>query len=118
MQFRKEIKYDWVEEHIDPSDSIPPAIIHTALENGITHSMPRYQDTIYFRLSFERNTGYKQYTLTTIAKNRVSTHKTKTGTGFQYVKARLTESYGDNWEFSSTEKHDGWETVIKILHHA
>lgn len=117
MQFRKEIKYDWVEAHIDPSDSIPPAIIHTALENGITHSMPLHQDTVFFRLSFERNAHYKQYTLTTIAKNRVPTHKTKTGTGFQYVKARLTESYGDNWEFSSTEKPDGWETVIKILHH-
>jgi sensor histidine kinase YesM len=118
MQFRKEVKYNWTEEHIDPSDTIPPAIIHTALENGITHSAPLSDDTVYFRLSFERHARYKQYTLTTIAKNRVPTHKKKTGTGFRYIKARLTESYGDNWEFRSTEKPDGWETIIKILYTA
>ena len=116
MQFRKEIKYTWIEEHIEPSDTIPPAIIHTAIENGITHSAPLSDDTVYFRLSFERNAQYKQYTLTTIAKNRTLTHKQKTGTGFRYIKARLTESYGDNWTFQSVEKPDGWETIIKILY--
>lgn len=118
MQFRKEIKYTWIDEHIDPADTVPPAIIHTAIENGITHSAPLSHDTVYFRLSFERNAQYKQYTLTTIAKNRTPTHKKKTGTGFQYIKARLTESYGDNWEFLSVEKPDGWETIIKIFYTA
>ena len=118
MQFRKEIKYNWAEDNIDPSDTIPPAIIHTAVENGITHSAPLSHDTVYFRLSFEQNTTYKKYTLTTIAKNRVSAHKKETGTGFRYIKARLTESYGDNWEFQSVEKPDGWETTIKILYTA
>jgi len=116
MQFRKEVKYNWIAENIDPSDTIPPAIIHTAIENGITYSIPLSHDTVYFRFSFERNAQYKQYTLTTTAKNRTPAHKQKTGTGFQYIKARLTESYGDNWEFLSVEKPDGWQTIIKILY--
>ena len=40
MEYRKEVNYSWEEEGIDPDQKIPPAILHTLLENGITHSLP------------------------------------------------------------------------------
>ncbi|RYG17150.1 MAG: regulator, partial [Chitinophagaceae bacterium] len=40
MSFRKEVNYQWEEFNIDENELIPPAILHTILENGITHSSP------------------------------------------------------------------------------
>jgi len=117
MGYRKEISYQWQEEGIDYNEIIPPAIIHTAVENGVTHSLPDDKDSITFILSFEKNKAFKQYTLTTIAKNRTQTHsKIKgDGTGLKYIKSRLQESYPDQWEIKSNSKENGWETIIKIF---
>lgn len=114
MQFRKEISYDWTSSNIDLSDLIPPAVIHTALENGITHSAPPEDGIIRFNLNFERGPGYKKYTLSTTAKNRPMRKDKSSGTGFQYIQARLTESYGAAWGFDSRSLTNGWQTEITI----
>lgn len=114
MQFRKEINYQWEQAGIDDNDLIPPAIIHTVLENGITHSMPAQNGEIIFKLSFEKTDKSKEYKLLTIARNRKKLKEKNTGTGFQYIAARLTESYDDKWTFESTAVPQGWLTSIKI----
>lgn len=114
MQFRKEVSYDWTTTNIELSDMIPPAIIHTALENGITHSAAPEDGIVRFNLNFERAANFKKYTLTTTAKNRPMRKDKTSGTGFQYIQARLTESYGSQWEFNSVAIPGGWQTEIKI----
>ena len=118
MGYRKEITYQWESVGIDPQDVIPPAIIHTAVENGVTHSLPDESGVITFRLTFERTKKYKQYTLQTIAKNRSANlaelPKDIEGTGLKYIKSRLKESYQDNWEIYSEANDLGWETRIRI----
>ena len=116
MQFRKEMRYEWEESGIDEAEFIPPAIIHTILENGITHSMPLADGKIYFLLSFQRALDCKIYTFETRAENRLLIKERKGGNGFQYIKARLTESYGDRWEFISEAVPQGWVTTIKLYH--
>lgn len=115
MSFRKEICYDWEEKNIDENEEIPPAIIHTIIENGITHSLPPKKGCIHFCLSFTKEKNYKQYTLETIAKNRKTRKDKSNGTGFKYINARLNESYGTNWHFDSHEVDEGWMTTIKIF---
>lgn len=115
MSFRKEICYEWQEEGIDESETIPPAIFHTIIENGITHSLPPEQGCIVFCLKFVKEKQFKQYTLLTFAKNRLAKKDKRVGTGFKYIEARLTESYGTNWSFDSHAVEKGWETIIKIL---
>lgn len=115
MSFRKEVCYDWKENNIDENETIPPAIIHTAIENGITHSLPPKQGCICFSLSFTKEDHYKQYTLLTLAKNRKTKKDGSNGTGFKYIKARLNESYGNNWHFESFAVEEGWQTTIKIF---
>ncbi|WP_264538325.1 histidine kinase [Flavobacterium sp. N1736] len=115
MSFRKEVCYDWQEKNIDENEEIPPAIIHTIIENGITHSLPPEKGCICFCLSFIREKNYKEYTLQTIAKNRQTKKDRSNGTGFKYIKARLDESYGDNWSFDSCAVKEGWQTTIKIF---
>ena len=118
MSFRKEIKYLWEESGIDDNEIIPPAIIHTAVENGVSHSIPNKNGIVTFKLIFEKNNNFKQYTLQTFAKNRnynnPNIKEVKDGTGIKYIKARLQESYENNWEVISRPFEKGWETIIKI----
>ena len=116
MQFRKEMCYEWEEYGIDEAEYIPPAILHTLLENGITHSIPLDDGKIYFRLSFDCTDSYKQYIFQTAAQNRPLGKDRKGGNGFQYIKARLTESYGDRWDFVSEAVPKGWQTTIKLYY--
>ncbi|WP_307296014.1 histidine kinase [Flavobacterium sp. SORGH_AS_0622] len=115
MSFRKEICYTWEEKNIDPNEEIPPAVIHTIIENGITHSLPPKEGCITFSLSFSREKNHKQYTLLTMAENRNRKKENSNGTGFKYIKARLNESYGNNWHFESFAVEKGWCTTIKIF---
>jgi len=115
MEFRKEIKYTWEEsEGIEGEDLIPPAIFHTMLENGITHSQPDLNNTVRFKMGFELVEGTRIYTLETIATNRSKIQKSSSGTGFKYIEARLTESYGDDWKFTAIATPTGWMNTISI----
>lgn len=115
MGFRKEMNYIWEEKGIDETQLIPPAVIHTLLENGITHSEPLSGNTIQFILHYSVSKEACQYTFETIAKNRqIMTDRTG-GNGFKYIKARLTESYGSNWAFESGATENGWKSTIQIL---
>ncbi|MBB2148160.1 histidine kinase [Pedobacter gandavensis] len=114
MQFRKEVTYHWSDTGIDQKETIPPAIFHTILENGITHSKPLPDGCVSFCLNFIKQPDCKQYTLLTIAENRKSVSRKEAGTGFRYITARLRESYGENWTFTSEARPEGWMTTIKI----
>lgn len=115
MSFRKEVCYEWEEDGIDENEEIPPAIIHTIVENGITHSFSPAEGCICFRLSFAKHKNFKQYDLLTLAENRKTKKSSGKGTGFKYIKARLNESYGTNWDFESYAVENGWMTTIKIF---
>ncbi|MFK7810721.1 MAG: histidine kinase, partial [Saprospiraceae bacterium] len=119
MRFRKEINYRWEEEGIDPNEIIPPAIIHTAVENGITHSLPDESGNILFRLIYNNTPTSKEYCLQTHAKNRPLESEQftnlKDGTGSKYIKSRLQESYGDKWQLESERRDYGWEMRILLF---
>lgn len=116
MKYRKEINYTWEEEGIDPDEKVPPAIIHTLLENGITHSLPLDDNSIRFQLSFEANREYRSYSFLTFASGVRQGKSREAGTGLRYVKARLTESYQSKWDFISEPAEHGWRSVIKIYY--
>ncbi|MDH6252375.1 hypothetical protein M2347_002102 [Chryseobacterium sp. H1D6B] len=115
MGFRKEINYSWEETGIDETQLIPPAIIHTLLENGITHSEPLPGNTVTFVIHYFLSKKSHQYIFETIAQNREIMKDRTGGNGFKYIKARLTESYGQNWKFESSSTRNGWKSTIQIL---
>lgn len=115
MAFRREVGFEWEEYGIDESQLIPPAVLHTLLENGITHSIPLPGNRIIFKLFYSTGPGFRQYVFETIAENRsVLTGRTG-GNGLKYIRARLTESYGQDWRFDSAATDAGWSSTIKIL---
>ena len=114
MKYRKEIEYVWEDENIDFTETIPPAMIHTLLENGITHCLPLDDGTIKFKLFYFSKPNSKIYRFFTYARIRDSIKDIGEGTGTKYIKARLTESYGSKWDFSSEAVDGGWENSITI----
>lgn len=115
MEYRKEINYFWEEEGIDPAQKIPPAILHTLLENGITHSLPLEDNSIKFKLVFESNSDSKCYIFLTFAAGvRQGKNNGEEGTGLKYIKARLTESYDSKWDLTSESTAHGWKNVITL----
>ena len=115
MSYRKEIQYLWEDEGIDPEEKLPPAVLHTIVENGITHNIPLPDGTFVFRLQFEASAKQKQYTLTTIARLKSARTSDREGTGFKYIRSRLKESHGDAWQLESKPTQEGWETRIIIF---
>lgn len=116
MEFRKEVRYELVQTGVDLAELIPPAILHTVLENGITHSQPPADGRICFRLGFTRTRQYKRYTVLTCAEGwpGVAGPIIGKGTGMRYIEARLRESYGSDWAFNSHAVAEGWLTTITI----
>ncbi|MEP5612566.1 MAG: histidine kinase [Cyclobacteriaceae bacterium] len=114
MEYRKEINYSWEEEGVDSEEKIPPAILHTLLENGITHSLPLEDNSIKFKLVFKSHEEYKCYTFLTFAAGVSQSRSREEGTGLKYIKARLTESYQQNWNLTSEPTDHGWKNTIKI----
>ena len=117
MKYRKEVEYIWEDKGVlnDNSQMIPPAVIHTLLENGITHCLPLDTNSMRFKLIAETNKNQQTYTFLTFAKIRNPTKEKIDGTGFKYIKARLTESYGNRWNISSEPTKNGWKNIITIL---
>lgn len=114
MEYRKEINYLWEEEGIDPEQKIPPAIIHTLLENGITHSLPLEDNSIKFKLIYESSSKFRCYTFLTFSSGVTHGTSKGEGTGLRYIKARLTESYQSHWELTSQPAEHGWKSIIKL----
>ena len=116
MKFRKEIDYIWEDEGINENikQLIPPAVIHTLLENSITHCLPSDENKMHFKLIAFTTDNTQEYTFLTFGKIRNQQKSTSDGTGFKYIKARLTESYGEDWTFTSEATNEGWKNTITI----
>ena len=114
MSLRKEVDYCLETEGVLPNDLIPPALIHTAVENGITHNQDCDGKMTFF-LSFEKNKQQRKYTLISSGQSRRTIAKKTGGTGLKYMEARLQESFPNRWELHSAPIEEGWKTEIVIL---
>ncbi|WP_299361774.1 histidine kinase [Winogradskyella sp.] len=113
MRLRKEVQYKLKQKNIEYTETIPPAVIHTAIENGITHCLPNENNEISFLIVFSRLKEWKQYELITYGKP-VSEVRREGGTGEQYIKSRLSESYGEDWFFESKRVPEGWKVLFRF----
>lgn len=119
MSFRKGRTYTLHTEGLVETQTIPPAIIHTLIENGITHYKGPLQELL-FELSFSTTESYVEYRLVAPLPDSSSSHSTqklKDGTGFKYIKARLEETYPGGWSFKSMPETGAWVSVVQIHHH-
>jgi len=96
---------------------LPPGILHTLLENALSHN--RYIETIVvFELKVLLSDNQVQLQLSIPESNnrnndgQSDSSSISAGTGTQYIKARLTEAYAQDWYFDSNLTNNYWLTTL------
>jgi hypothetical protein len=114
MECRKGQRFRLRAESVDPGGAIPPAVLHTLVENALTHN--RYDgEDVEFTLREERSPRTRRYIFDApfaATAHGVATHND--GTGLRYVKARLEESYPGRWALETGECNGYWRTTIEV----
>ena len=113
MSYRKGADYKLETKDIDDTDTIPPMIFHTLVENGLTHGYEK-KSTGIFILQRMKNQDSIKYILTNDGEFNSEESKGSTGFGAKYIKGRLEESYPGRWKFSSNKLAQGWESIVEI----
>ncbi|WP_394750969.1 sensor histidine kinase [Spongiimicrobium salis] len=113
MSIQQRAHYYLTTKGILGHETIPPAIIHTLIENGITHGYSGNQDA-HFELHKEEKEFGIQYRLVNDSKTGLASSKPGSGTGFKYIEARLEECYPGKWNLHSRKVPAGWEVIIEI----
>ena len=112
MSFRKEIHYHLSVEGDISDVHIPPAILLTLIENGITHGDSNSSKS-KFRLEIHRIDDETYLVLSVPLGEVVEASEIREGTGTQYIKARLQESFNTQWDYSYRVEQNEWKTTIK-----
>lgn len=112
MSRRKGREYRMATDGVDPQAPIPPAVIHTLVENAITHG--RHTGvSVELRLSEERRGGLRRYMFSS-PDSAPAGAQAPDGTGLRYIKARLQESFGEGWSLRSRSDGSSWITEILV----
>lgn len=97
----------------DDDEVLPPLVIHTLVENGLTHGY-RGRDKGRFVLRCEELPGWLVLRLFNDGNVAPDPATPREGTGLRYVKARLEEAFPGRWEVRSEAVEGGWEAVVAV----
>lgn len=116
MSLRRDVQLKIKEHCDDGSILIPPGVIHTLLENALSHN--NYQSNADFQLSVKTlSDGAVELKLQS-PRTGQPVKKESGGLGHNYIKSRLKESFADRWEFKSGPESDQfWVDKIILLNH-
>jgi len=114
MGLRHDRSFEFIREGLDGTETIPPLIFHTLIENGITHGMKGKREGM-FRLEKEiLQSGETRYVFTDNGTPDPSGGKGKTGLGFRFIRTRLEEVYPGRWQLAAGPTEKGWRVAITI----
>ncbi len=113
MSLRRTIACSLEVTGADERAMVPPALLHTLVEGGVTHQTPR-DGELKFTLAVDAGEERTCYTLTAHGVNPPAPRPPQEGTGLRYVKARLEESFAGRWSLEAGPVAEGWRTVIEI----
>lgn len=108
----REFHLSW--DGVNPQEMIPPAVIHTLVENAVTHGKTS-EPVVELKLRTERKNGRIHYIFESPS-GRISESSpaVQEGTGFRYIRARLQENYKDLWDLHYGTTGSAWVTKISV----
>ncbi len=112
MSIRKSIDFELKISDINETDEIPPGVLLTLVENGISHGFED-RTTGAFEIIKEEDDKLCKYSVLNDGNNQEG--NTGQGMGLSYILARLEESYANNFKFESRPIPEGWISTISIL---
>ncbi|WP_394975413.1 sensor histidine kinase [uncultured Croceitalea sp.] len=113
MSIQQKANYKMRIRGILGDEMIPPIVIHTLVENGITHGYSGNQNA-NFELSKQETSSSMLYRLFNDSSTKTTNLMLTSGTGLKYVEARLEECYPGKWTLNSNKIENGWESIIEI----
>lgn len=113
MGMRHEARYEMELSGSMEGIKVPPLILHTLIENGITHGL-QHRGFGVFRLQLRQTDGMVEIDLENDGMSGSSSREG--GLGFRYISARLEEAYPGRWTFRSEPLplKRGWKNRIVI----
>jgi LytS/YehU family sensor histidine kinase len=93
--------------------TVPPLVIHTLVENGLTHGY-RDRDRGTFVLRAEKTAEGTRLVLLNDGAVGEGDEGRKVGTGLRYVQSRLEELYPSRWALASGPVEGGWQVTIDV----
>jgi LytS/YehU family sensor histidine kinase len=111
MGLRQDRQYAIMADTMPDTDTIPPLVFHTLVENGLTHGCAGE-----FSVKRTEVSGSIQYSIfnTSVKPQAPAAGVVREGTGIRYVKTRLQEAFPGAWGLSFGPRENGWEVVMKI----
>lgn len=113
MSLRQEKKYSITVKGLKGTEKLPPLIIHTLVENGLTHGY-KEKEKGSFVLTCEHQAKGLRITLFNDSTGDTNERPKEDGTGIQYVKTRLEEAFPSSWRLISEPTEGGWQVIIDI----
>lgn len=115
MGLRKDVRYELTVEGLRGDEPIPPAVLHTLVENAVTHgstdlagaAVPHVQLTL--RATLEA--GRRHLVFESPAP---SGETGPIGTGSRYIEARLRQAWGEDWSFRQGAVAGRWRAELTI----
>lgn len=113
MGYRTNIQFLLQCEIQQSQAGIPPGVLLTLLENALSHNYYQ-QGEVTFRLKQNIIAEHSLQQLIFIApvSQKISEKAINLGIGSQYIEARLTESFGDNWKMRSELDDNHWQVIL------
>jgi sensor histidine kinase YesM len=119
MGYRRDARYELVTAGDCQGFSIPPMVLHTLVENGLTHAFkPKESGT--FRFSCARQGRTSVYLMENDGANLgerladAGSQQAEEGLGLRYVRARLEEAYPGKWRLDYGLRQGAWTVRIDI----
>ncbi|MEM0964060.1 MAG: hypothetical protein AAGK21_16145, partial [Bacteroidota bacterium] len=112
MGYRRDVRFDLDASGVDPDGPIPPAVLHTLVENAVTHNAYP-PGRVQLTLRETRREGRRRLTLRAPLAG-AAREMPREGGGLRYVRARLEESVDGPWSVRSEAAGDAWVTDIDL----
>jgi hypothetical protein len=110
MSLRLDQAYDLETSGFLGTETIPPLVFHTIIENGLTHGL-KGRSHGHFLIEKSSSDGL---TIFGIHNDGAANGGIGHGTGIRYVESRLEEAYSGRWSLHHGPKVDGYLTEIRI----
>jgi len=119
MSYRYETKYTFAVSGLEHSIFIPPAIIHTQIENAFSHN--EIPNNAHFTLEVTREKNQVRlilvspYTSNEDNQSSHNNHESKgIGIGERYIKSRLVECFHNDFSYQSYCEGATWINIIQF----
>ncbi|MDB5049694.1 MAG: regulator [Fibrobacteres bacterium] len=113
MGLRQDKSYRLDHDGIRGDELIPPMVLHTLVENGLTHG---YAGKLKgaFLLKREELPHCVRFSLFNDGIPKEKREHKGEGTGLRYVRSRLEETFPGRWNLDSRAVENGWQVTLDI----